>query len=161
LESRRRRRPGNRVEAAAAEGRPVGAGADSPRRAGGRGRRRGLVRAARIQRRRGLSSQTDCAGGSLSPGDRGQLLEPTRRCAARGRARGMLGDFRERGGTMNQDVFGVLKDKLTDLAIGYSLQLGSAELKASLTELARFPLDVALGALDAAPIAFPTAFPNP
>ena len=62
---------------------------------------------------------------------------------------------------MNQDVFGVLKDKLTDLAFGYSLQLGGDDLRRCLTELARFPLEVAIGALDAAPIAFPTAFPSP
>ncbi|HKQ74616.1 MAG TPA: hypothetical protein VJ810_13070 [Blastocatellia bacterium] len=61
---------------------------------------------------------------------------------------------------MNQDLFGSLKEKLTDLASGYSLQLRGDELNAYFSGLSRFPLSVALGALDAAPILFPTAFPT-
>ena len=61
---------------------------------------------------------------------------------------------------MNQDVFGVLKERLTDLASRYSLQLRAHELNAHFSGLSRFPLGVALGAIDAAPTVFPTAFPN-
>jgi len=64
---------------------------------------------------------------------------------------------------MNQDVFdafGALKEKLADLAISYSLELRVDELNAYFSALSRFPLSVSLGALDKAPTAFPTAFPN-
>ena len=61
---------------------------------------------------------------------------------------------------MNQDAFGALKEKLNDLALRYSLQLRVDELNAYYSGLARFPLSISLGALNAVPEAFPTAFPS-
>ena len=61
---------------------------------------------------------------------------------------------------MIEDVYGELTKKLEDLAPAYSLRLDAGELEAYRVELARFPLAVALVALDAAPLIFPAVFPS-